>query len=228
MTGAKFSSKVSVEGDLLSTAAEGSAALDINGHKVDKVLWQESAKRLHLPTMEAIALSFINKENMGLICQGGAGKAALEQKMQQLSAELPVKLMALLPHNPEYSVDKVAATYQGKEGEIGYSLGTQGVTAEEVKPDAVNPMVLIPKVVASAQIKIPTAWLRAIAEASKGDGEAPTDQAINAMIEPAIAQGLVVREGDFLVAKASFKNGAATLNGKPMPLPGLPPPTAPQ
>ena len=227
MTGAKFSSKVSVEGDLLSTAAEGSTALEINGHKVDKVLWQESAKRIHLPTIEAIALSFINKENMGLICQGEAGKAALEQKVQQVSAELPAKLMALLPHNPEYSVDKVAATYQGKEGEIGYSFGTQGVTAEEIKPDAMNPMVLLKKVVATAQVKVPTAWLRAIADASKGDGPAPTDEAINAMIEPAIAQGFVVREGDFLVAKASFKNGAATLNGKPMPIPGLPP-VAPQ
>ncbi|WP_396270169.1 YdgA family protein [Ideonella sp.] len=227
MKGAKFSSKVSVDGDLLSTAAEGSTSLEINGHKVDKVLWQESAKRIHLPTIEEIALSFLNKENMGLICQGEAGKAALEQKMQQAGAELPMKLMALLPHNPEYSVDKVAATYQGKEGEVGYSLGTQGVTAEEVKPGAMNPMVLLKKVVASAQVKVPTAWLRAIADASKGDGEAPTDEAINAMIEPAIAQGFVVREGDFLVAKASFKNGAATLNGKPMPIPGLPP-VAPQ
>lgn len=222
MKGAKFSSKVTVDGDLLSTAAEGSTSLEINGHKVDKVLWQESAKRIHLPTIEAIALSFLNKENMGLICQGETGKAALEQKMQQAGAELPMKLMALLPHNPEYSVDKVAATYQGKEGEVGYSLGTQGVTAEEVKPDAMNPMVLLKKVVASAQVKVPTAWLRAIADASKGDGPAPTDEAINAMIEPAIAQGFVVREGDFLVAKASFKNGAATLNGKPMPIPGLP------
>lgn len=227
MTGAKFNSKVSVEGDLLSTKLEASTALEINGHKVDKVLWQESAKRIHLPTIEEIALSFINKENMGLICQGEAGKAALEQKMQQAGAELPMKLMALLPHNPEYSVDKVAATYQGKEGELGYSLGTQGVTAEEVKPGAMNPMALIKKVVANAHVKVPTAWLRAIADASKGDGEAPNDEAINAMIEPAIAQGFVVREGDFLVAKASFKNGAGTLNGKPMPIPGLPP-VAPQ
>lgn len=222
MTAAKFSSKVTIEGDLLSTSAEGSTALDINGHKVDKVLWQESAKRIHLPTIEEIGLAFINKENMALICQGEAGKAALEQKIQQVSAELPMKLMALLPHNPEYGIDKVAATYQGKEGEFGYTLGTQGVTAEEIKPGAMNPMALLKKVVATAQVKVPTAWLRAIADASKGDGEAPTDEAINAMIEPAIAQGFVVREGDFLVAKASFKDGAATLNGKAMPIPGLP------
>ncbi|TDM08859.1 MAG: hypothetical protein C4K60_05675 [Ideonella sp. MAG2] len=223
MTGAKFSSKLSVEGDLLSTATEGTAALDVNGHKVDKVLWQESMKRIHLPTLEAIALSFINKENMGLMCQGEAGKAALEQKIQQVAAELPPKLLALLPHNPEYGIDKVAATYQGKEGEFGYSLGTQGVTADDVKPEAMNPMALIQKVVASAHVKLPTAWLRAIADATKDDGEAPTDEAINAMIEPAIAKGLVVREGDFLVAKASIKNGAAMLNGKPVPLPGMPP-----
>ena len=99
---------------------------------------------------------------------------------------LQVSALKLLAFNPEYSVDKMAASYLGKEGELSYSLGVQGVTADEAKRLKDDPKAVIKKLAVAASLKLPVPWIRNIMASAGGTDKAPDDAALGQMIEPMV------------------------------------------
>jgi uncharacterized protein YdgA (DUF945 family) len=193
--------------------------------KLEKVQIASSVKRLHAPTLDAMMTAIFSQNGAALLCSqftNAQTKEAIQQQVaKQLLDMLQENALKLLAFNPEYSVDKMAAGYLGKEGELSYSLGLQGVTAEEAKRLKDDPKTVIKKIALAANLKVPLPWIRNIMASVGGNDKEPDDAALAQMIEPMIQQGFVVREGDLLLLKATMKDGVATLNGKVVPVPGM-------
>ncbi|AKJ27257.1 hypothetical protein AAW51_0566 [Caldimonas brevitalea] len=210
----KFTAKATVENDLLSSQMSMIGGGMIGATKLDKVEMAGSLKRLHAPTYQRLMSSMMKSS---FPCDTPAGEAADPSAML---AAMQQDMVQLLPHNPEYSLDKLAVEYGGQRGEMSYSLGVQGVTEADLKLPAMA--LLMTKGRGKADIKLPVKWIEQIA------GNAPMQQAavqpemVGAMLDQFAAQGFVVRDGDNVGASVRFENGELVLNGKPLPL-GRPP-----
>ena len=218
-------STAKLEGELMSASSEMKGQFEFDKIKPEKVQIASSVKRLHAPTLDAIMTAIFSQNGAALLCSNFADpqtKEALQQQVaKQLLDMLQVSALKLLAFNPEYSVDKMAASYLGKEGELSYSLGVQGVTADEAKRLKDDPKAVIKKLAVAASLKLPVPWIRNIMASAGGTDKAPDDAALGQMIEPMVQQGFVVREGDLLLLKATMRGGVATLNGKEVPVPGI-------
>ncbi|MDR0274633.1 MAG: YdgA family protein [Burkholderiaceae bacterium] len=212
----KLTSSGKTENDLLGATTSVTGALDIKvggkSFRFDKIELQESLKRIHAPTLQKITLGIW--QELGGICR--KTPAELAQSLQGKQAEMLLGFKQLLIYNPEYSVDKIAVTYEGQEGTLAYSVAASGVTDQDLQqPDVRN---LLNKVTAKASARLPVAWLEKIAAESAGGKVTP--QEIHAKIDAAISQmnqaGYVVREGDFIASAALFEHGQLTVNGKPL------------
>ena len=214
-----------LEGEMMSASSEMKGQFEFDKIKLEKVQIASSVKRLHAPTLDAMMTAIFSQNGAALLCSNFADPQTREALQQQVAKQLVNMLqesaLKLLAFNPEYSVDKMAASYLGKEGELSYSLGVQGVTADEAKRLKDDPKAVIKKLALAASLKLPVPWIRNIIASAGGNDKAPDDAALAKMIEPMVQQGFVVREGDLLLLKASMKDGKATLNGKEVPVPGM-------
>jgi uncharacterized protein YdgA (DUF945 family) len=97
-----------------------------------------------------------------------------------------------------------------------------GVTEADLQLPA--PMLLMSKGEFKAEVKLPVSWIEQLLMAlpSKAQAAAPQPEMVNVMLDQFSAQGLVVREGEFVSASLRFKNGQSEVNGKPLQL-GRPP-----
>lgn len=206
MTALKFKSDASLDKDLAASIVSMSGAMQVNDVKIDKIEFAGGMRRLHAPSYEKGMQAFMKQ---AYACP----KPGEAQDPQAVLAPMIDLLKGLLPHNPEYAVDKMAATYKGKEGVISYSVSTQGVTDEDLKAPPM--MVFMGKGVVKASASLPLAWVEEIA-ASVAPAQA---QQLPMMLDQLSAQGLVKREGELLKADFNFTAGKATLNGQPVPLP---------
>ena len=220
----KYTTKSQEANDLLdaSVALTGTADFKMGDKalKLDKIEVQESMKRLHAPTLRKLSLGFWQSLG-GSLC--AAGNSDLAETMEEQQAAMLAGMAQLLPYNPEYSVDKVAVSYEGKEGTLAYSVAANGMTAQDLQtPDRNN---LLGKITAKASGKVPLAWLEKIAAESGKDRELSpqeTQQQLDSAIDSLVKEGYIIREGDFISSSAQFEHGQLTINGKPQALPGLP------
>jgi uncharacterized protein YdgA (DUF945 family) len=213
-----------LEGDLMSASSDMKGQFEFNKTKLEKVQIASSVKRLHAPTLDAMMTALFSQTSAGLLCSNVGNSQAKQALQEQVAKQLVDMLqefsLKLLAFDPEYSVDKMAANFMGNEGEFSYSVGVQGVTADDAKRLKEDPKAVIKKIALAANLKLPVPWIGNIMASAGGD-KAPDDAALAQMIEPMIQQGLVVREGNLLLLKATMKDGVATLNGKEVPLPGM-------
>ncbi|MFN0183967.1 MAG: YdgA family protein [Aquabacterium sp.] len=138
---------------------------------------------------------------------------------QQEAQRVLEPLKALLPHNPSISLDALKLTLGGQTMSLSYSLGTQGVNAEDLKAPSLMP-VLLKKTHLKAGFEVPMAMLVELAALS---GKPVPPEVIDKGVEQAQAQGVLVRTGDVLSANIEMGGGSLKVNGKAMPLPGMPP-----
>ncbi|MFN0304601.1 MAG: DUF945 family protein [Burkholderiales bacterium] len=172
---------------------------------------QASMKRLHRPTltriMRDLAKNTFNCETMG----DPNAIPAMSQAMSQA-------LMQLLLHNPVYGLDMLRVAYAGKEASISYSVGIDGVTAEDIKdiqPASLMP-ILMRRVEFKAAAKLPVAWIENMLSAMPGQvmqtGMQPA--ALSSMLNTAVEKGWISQEGEFVAGKVNFSQGKMLVNGK--------------
>ncbi|MDR2188204.1 MAG: YdgA family protein [Azonexus sp.] len=213
----KLTTAQKTENDLLGSSASltGTASVKAGerAFQFDKIELQASAKRLHAPTLEKIVLGFW--QQLGNVCSQAPEDLAASLEKQQLAMLFAMK--DLLTHDPEYSVDKIAVTWEGQEGSLAYSVAAKGVTSEDLQQPGLE---LLGKVIAKASARVPVVWLKKIA-AEKNGGQDLSPEAFDAGISELIDTGYVTREGDFIVSAALFEHGELTVNGKPVDSGGL-------
>lgn len=178
------------------------------GQKIDAFSMKASVKRLNMA-----AYAEFMKNSFANACKT---QNAADAKARMDEAMAPLK--RLLPADPSFSLDELKVTFAGHTASMNYAVGVKGVTEEDLKSPMLA-MLVVPKLEASMGAKLPIAFIK---EVMKAAGKEMPPEAMDAQIQMGIQQGFVKREGDILSAEVSFKNSAATLNGKPIPLPGLP------
>lgn len=207
----KFDGKTTVDKDLLSSTSTLTGSGQVGATKLDKIEMTASMKRLHVPSYFAL-ISAVMDGNMS--CEAdkpGPDPQAVMEALQKGMAKL-------LPHNPEYALDKLAVEIGGKRGELSYAVAVAGVTEADLQLPA--PMLLMSKGELKADVKLPVSWIEQLLLAlpAKAQAVAPQPEMVNAMLDQFSAQGLVVRDGEFVSSSMRFKNGQAELNGKPLQL----------
>ncbi|WP_161974577.1 YdgA family protein [Piscinibacter terrae] len=216
----KASAENKLEGELLSNTGKFSAKGTVNDVRVDKMELQASIKRIHAPTYQRFIQRVIDTSTAACDMKQPVSPQVLMGQMQQDFA-------ALLPHNPEYALDKLAVEIDGKRGEMSYSVGVAGATAA----DAQLPLMalLMTKGQLRGEAKLPSLWVEKMLgrfgggpQGAQADPAAQAEMA-NVMITKFVNDGYLVKDGEMLASKISFEKGQLTVNGKAITPPGAPP-----
>ena len=197
------SGESTLDNGLLSRTSRLQGQGQVNDVKLAKINLVASLKRLHVPTYAK------------LMQQAGAPVLCRSHEQDPAQAEASLALMgALLPHNPEVSLDKFEMEIDGQPGEISYALGTQGVTEEEAAGPELR-TVLFAKAYASGQARVPVAWLERLMVDNQPGRQAQDNKAmLEAMLGQAVDSGYVVRDGQVLNSQFKLDKGQLLVNGK--------------
>ncbi|CAN5881330.1 hypothetical protein BH11PSE8_BH11PSE8_22800 [soil metagenome] len=194
--------------DLISASTHMSGQGQVAETKIDKFEMNASVKRLHAPSYEALV-----DHIMASPCDLSSMAAAPAETIAQIQKDA----MQLLPHNPEYSLDKLGVEIGGKRGEISYTFGLEGMTTADTQ----TPLAaLMPKVKASGKARLPREWVTsALGSAAarfggQGGDAATRAEMTNLMLDQATTNGFVVREGDILSSSFTLVQGHLLVNGK--------------
>lgn len=128
--------------------------------------------------------------------------------------------LELLRHNPEFRIDRLS--FKTAQGE---AAGSASAKLKDVKPeDLANPMMLLAKLEASADIALPESLLASTSGGAMhaGEDEEPDPETTamhKQMLEQQLAgfaeQGYITRDGGLVRSKIEFRDGQLTVNGKP-------------
>lgn len=196
--------------DLLSSVSQFQAQGEVNGVKVANIDMQASLKRVHAPSYAELA-----KQSQAMyvrILQQAMCSSEEIDPMDNAEASMAA-LTALLPYDPEMSLDKLSMEVDGQAGELSYQMGTQGVTAD----DAASPdlrTVLFSKAYANGQAKLPMAWIEKLVIDATPERQTQDRAMFDAMLSQVIDSGYVIREGDVLRSEFKLDKGQLLVNGK--------------
>jgi uncharacterized protein YdgA (DUF945 family) len=206
-TGIKVTGDSSLDGELMSSKATVEAAGVVNGTKIDRIDAKMSTKRLHAPTVERM-MNEASSSPTG--CDPSSKPVAAIEILSKMQADV----MSLLQYDPEFALDKLAVDYNGQHGEMAYSVGAKGITAADSKAP---PMALIEHLQVKASMHVPALWIDALGRAgSARTRQVPDPAVMSLMMDKGIAQGFLVRDGEFLASTIEFDHGRLLVNGKPM------------
>lgn len=120
----------------------------------------------------------------------------------------------LLQNKPEVSIDPISVTTA--EGEA--KLSAKATIADVVAADLQNFALLMPKLQASATISVPEPMLTKLMSGNGADPstQAAMQQGVTQQIAMFEQQGYIIRNEKMLSANFDWKQGQATINGKPM------------
>lgn len=223
--GLQFSGESKLDKGLWSAVNKMSAKGRVDDFAIDKVDMQVSMNRIHAATYQSLMGTVMQQ---AFSCHKPGDEAAAAAQVAALNEAMQKGLGALLLHNPEYALDRLAIELGGKTAEVSYRLGTKGVTAADA--EAPMPALLASKGYGAAAVKVQRGWLEHVVKkvvalkplpegASAETVAASTLGMLNATLDNFAAQGFLVSEGDAVSAKAAFEAGVLTVNDKPMPLP---------
>lgn len=216
-TGLKVVGDSRFEGELMSATSTLSGTGEIGSVKIEAVEMQASIRRFHLGSYgKMLAQTFAAATTCA-----GAAEAESAAAAQAQQAALVAMLGALLPHDPEYSLDHLKLRIDGREGRLAYSVGAKGIAAADLGQ---GPAAWLPKIVLKADAAIPVAWVERFAAggAAGGDAAAAPAGAGAAFVDSLQQQGLVQRKGDEITATLEMSGGQLSVNGRPMALPAPP------
>jgi uncharacterized protein YdgA (DUF945 family) len=191
--------------DLLNRVSTLTAQGEINGQKISKFDMRASLKRLHLPSY---ALMLQKAWSPSVLCEE-------QEHPEDLAGQAQATMGAMLPYNPEVSVDKLEIEMDGQTATLSYVVGTQGITAEEAASPEL-PSVLMAKTRASGEVKVPMAWIEKAMIDSQPQRQAQDKAMLEAMVGQAVDNGYVVREGVLLASQFKLEQGSLLVNGKPL------------
>ena len=215
LTGLEFTSDSSISGELMSMTSTLVGAAAVNGTKFDRLEMRGSMKNLHAPTYQKILERFSTLP--------GCKTTTTEATPAQLLGDLQADVTTLARYSPEVALDKLTIDHGGKRGEISYSLALVGVTAA----DEPLPMLalLMSRGRVKASMRMPLAWVRQLSQegSSRMQGAVPGPEVVDAMVDNAVAEGYLLRDGDDIRSSVDFTAGVMTINGKTLPGPGKKP-----
>lgn len=214
LKGTSFSQQAQMQDGLYSASVQMQGSGEAAGEALSPVAMKFSMKNIHAETYKQFLMQALQAD-----CQPDAADPQAQAQAQMAAMMAPLK--AMLAHNPAFSLDELRVGWGGQTAELGYSVAAAGITAADLENP--NPMALMGKLKLDARVKAPQSMLMKLMQ--KGSSAQPTEVAEQG-IERLVAQGLLRRDGDLLSGEASFAQGALTVNGKAVPLPGQAPPPA--
>lgn len=167
-----------------------------------------SLRRVHAASYQKVMAAL-----MGSACDPQAQKAP-----DAALAAGQGDLYELLRHEPEYAVDRITVEVDGRRAEISYSVGVQGMTAEDARlpPQA----IFATRGRLDAAARLPVDWVVKAAAVLGAGGKNPLNpEQVRATLVQLAQQGLVVLEGEDVRSSLRYAQGALTVNGVAVPLP---------
>ncbi len=196
--------------DLYTAEAVIKGSGEAGGHKLDAVSMKMAMKNLHAPTYAKLLNTFSAPFNDCSAPTAADPAAAMLARMKPMQDAM----LAMLPHNPSVALEDLSVTFDGQTAKFNYSLGTQGITAEDIK-NGFTPSMMS-KFGFKARAEAPVAFMKSVA---KAQNQAP--ELVDGMLAQGAATGMIQRKGDTVLLEAVFANGQLKLNGRPMPIPGF-------
>ncbi len=240
----RFHSENMLENGMLNGKGTISGKARFGDTVINQFLMDVSTKNIHATTYASMMKAMMTQS---FSCDAEVASPA--QTLQAVQADL----LALLVHNPEYSMDRMVLDIDGHKGEISYTFGVKDAAANDSQTPL--PLLLLSKGYVKGAIKLPLSWLDKMAaiqpgrndadaeegEESEGteteDGTAAASPAAQPnrsdmarmMLDRLAAQGYVVLDQESASTTFSFAQGKIEVNGRPFAMPGMAGrPTAPQ
>ena len=204
-----------VNGEFIDMVAKmGAEGVQIGEQNYGPAHYDFSLKHLHARTTAKLYRAMMKMySDPAMLAAAGSPATAL--------APLAEPGLELLKHNPEFRIDRLS--FRTPQGEAAVSASAR---LKDAKPeDLANPMMLIAKLEAGADLSLPESLLgnmsggamHAAGEDAKPDPEMAAMQA--QMIEQQLAgfagQGYITRANGLVRSKIEFRDGQLTVNGKP-------------
>ncbi|TVO58836.1 YdgA family protein [Denitromonas halophila] len=208
-----------VQGDFIDMSARmGAEIVDISGTNYGPAHYDLSLKHLHARTIaklyRVLLEAYSNPAMMGP-----------DADPQLALAPLAEPAMALLGHNPSFSLDRLSFTTPHGNAHLDLRASAPGITPEAMA----NPGLIMAVLDAGANIALPEALLLSMAKdrasaqiaAMSETGTVSDDDLhmVTAQFEGKLqelsGQGFITRDGGVVKSTMAFKNGQLTVNGKP-------------
>ncbi|HMV52561.1 MAG TPA: YdgA family protein [Rhodocyclaceae bacterium] len=193
----------------------GAASLQIGDKRYGPGNFDFSIRHLHARTVARFY-----REMMKLYSDPAVFTAAGDPARALAPLAEPGKELLKHNHNPEFRIDRFRFKSDMGEAAVSASVKLQDAKPEEFS----NPLMLLGKLEAAADIQLPEALLGTLAASRMPGGTEAADDPETAamqaqMLEQQLAglagQGLVTREGGQVKSKIEFRGGQLTVNGKP-------------
>lgn len=223
LDGVNYAVKTSAEGDFINSSGDvGVNALTLNGKVYGPAKLAVAANHLHGPTLAALskAVSKIQRE--------------VADPTEQASKMLTVfrkEGLPLLRNDPSLAIKQFSVKLPEGEVSLKADLALKGFQDKDLD----NPIKLLEKLQASADIKVPKQVIETYVlwqargmiavdteEGVRPDAEELDNLARNLMesqIRKLTEQNLIRADGDVLSSSAQWKAGRLNVNGKAIPLP---------
>lgn len=203
----KYDVQVPVAGEFVDLIAKfGAVELRIGEQNYGPAAYDLSFKHLH-----ARKLMALNRDVMAIY----AKPETLQNPQQLLQAVAPMKdkLVGLLLDSPVLSVDRVSFRLPEGEAKLGASIRLIDAKSEDFN----NPMMLIAKVDAAADLALPAALATTLARGkAESDEEAQMrKQAAEQSVANLVQQGYATNDNGVLKSRIAFKGGQLLVNDKP-------------
>jgi len=208
----KFAQDTTIDKNLMNAVGHAEGVGQIDDTRLDRIEMQATMKHFDALAYRGLMRRLVNSD------PGTCGKTPDPAKLMA-SPEFQSALMQVLAANPELSLDKLVVQVDGKRAELSYALGVNGFTAADAKQPLM--MGLMTRGYGNVRIKLPEDWVQKslVYFAQQGGKDSGAgDQAAMAelMLGKVVDQGYVVREDGMLRSEAAYKDGQATINGKPL------------
>jgi len=199
-----------VNGEFIDLAAKiGAQVVQVGKNNFGPAHYDFSLRHLHARTIAKLHHALLK-------LYADPAKLTNAANTPALFAPLTEPGLELLGHNPEISIDRLS--FNSPHGEA--TLAARA-SLKDMKPeDMGNPVMLIGKLQASAELSFPEALVGEFAGDSKADPEKVSDEgapgdAARQQAADLAAQGYITRENGTIRSKVAFGNGQLTVNGKP-------------
>jgi uncharacterized protein YdgA (DUF945 family) len=217
-----------VSGDYVDLIARlGTASLQVGQQEFGPANYDFSLRHLHGRTLATLYRTLVKVYGDPTLAMAADANPA------QLWAPIAKPATDLLKHAPEIRLDRLS--FRSPHGDA--TLAARVALKDFSEADLANPMLLLAKLDASADVAVPEALVgsmanslpagrnrveEALAETAEGvaapsaeELAAQRGEQLRQQLALFIEQGLVLRDGSLIKSKLAFSQGQMTINGKP-------------
>lgn len=204
----RYAAEMPVNGEFLDVVARlGTESLLVGGKDFGPAHYDVSLRHLHARTAATLYRTLVKTYADPALSEAAATDPA------KLLAPLARPAAALLQHDPVLSIDRLSFRSPHGEALLKARVGLKGMQAD----DLANPLMLLAKLDASAEVALPEALIGELGKAGPAADETAGDRGemLRQRLAGFVDQGLVVRDGPMLRTRLAFAGGRMHVNGKP-------------